>query len=141
MIKHLIITTTVTIPLSELSFRFARSGGHGGQNVNKVETKVELLFDIVSSPNLSDEQKERVLKKLKTKVDSEGILRIVSQESRFQRKNKELAVERFIEVMKQALKVKKKRIATKTPAVVKEKRLENKKRRGEIKRLRKVKHE
>ena len=141
IIKELIITPTVSIPRAELSFRFARSGGHGGQNVNKVETRVELLFDVAGSPSLTDEQKERALKKLQNRVDSEGILRIVSQESRSQSKNKELAVERFIEILKHAIKKKKHRVATKTPESVHQKRLEHKKRRGVIKKLRKVRVE
>ncbi|TAK60222.1 MAG: aminoacyl-tRNA hydrolase [Bacteroidetes bacterium] len=139
MDKDLAITTHVSVPRSELSFRFARSGGHGGQNVNKVETKVELLFDVLHSPSLTDEQKERILKKLENRIDSEGVLRIVSQESRSQSKNREAAVERFIELMSHALKVRKKRMKTKIPKAVKERRLETKKRRGEVKRLRRIK--
>ncbi len=141
MIKELIITTNITIPYSELSFRTARSGGKGGQNVNKVETKVELLFNITESPSLTDEEKERAITKLGTRVDSDGIFRLVSQESRSQSKNKELAIERFIEDMKVALKKRKKRVPTKTPTAVKEKRLETKKRRSEVIRLRVVKED
>ncbi len=141
MIKELLITPTVTIPYSELSFRTARSGGKGGQNVNKVETKVELLFNIAESPTLSDEEKERAITKLGARVDSDGVFRLVSQESRSQSKNKELAIERFIQDMKVALKKRKKRVPTKTPASVKEKRLETKKRRGAVKRMRVVKIE
>jgi ribosome-associated protein len=126
------------IPLHELRFRFSRSGGKGGQNVNKVETKVELLFDVVNSPSLSDHQRDIICRNLKSQIDAEGVIRIVSQESRSQWKNREDAVGKFIELLQNALKVKKKRIATKISVAGKERRLERKKRRGEKKKLRRV---
>ncbi len=141
MTKTLQINKNLSLPVSELSFRFARSGGHGGQNVNKVETRVELLFDVMNSPVLSDEERGRVLHRLATRLDSEGILRIVSQETRSQRKNKELAIVRFVELLAHALKERKKRVKTKVPANVKRRRLDTKKKRGELKRLRKVRIE
>ena len=130
------ITPNCRIPLSELKFQFARSGGKGGQNVNKVETKVELSFDVAGSPSLSDSQRHRLLETLGARLDTSGVLRIVSQESRSQWKNREGAVRKFVDILKKALKPRKKRIATKVSHVAKEKRLDQKKRRGAIKKIR-----
>lgn len=130
------INDHLELPYSELHFRFARSGGRGGQNVNKVETRVELLFDVGASPSLTDAQRHQVLKKLRSKIDSDGVLRIVAQESRSQWRNRVDAMDRFKELIGAALKPAKKRIATRTPHSVKEKRLDEKKRRGRIKQLR-----
>ncbi|MBI5215510.1 MAG: aminoacyl-tRNA hydrolase [Ignavibacteriae bacterium] len=141
MTEPLTITHTVSIPSSELTFRFARSGGRGGQNVNKVETKVELLFDVLQSPNLSDEERQRVLHRLESRIDSEGVLHVVSQEHRTQNKNREEATKKFVQLMKHALAKRKKRIKTKPSAEAKEKRLEEKKKRSTIKKLRKGKRE
>jgi ribosome-associated protein len=132
------INTHTLIPRSELRFKFARSGGPGGQNVNKVETRVELMFDVANSPSLSPAQRERIIDHLRTAIDADGILHIVSQESRSQWQNREEAVEKFVEKIRRALKPKKKRIATKLPRAAKERRLEEKKRRGERKKLRRV---
>ena len=132
------INSHTIIPRSELHFRFARSGGPGGQNVNKVETRAELLFDVANSPSLSQSQRDRIVDRLRTDIDAEGVLHIVSQESRSQWQNRVEAVEKFVEKIRRALKPKKKRIATKLPKAVKEKRLEDKKRRGETKKMRKV---
>ena len=78
------ITDTVSIPMSELSFRFARSSGPGGQHVNRSATQVELLFDVANSPSLDEAQRQRVLNKLKSRIDKEGVLHLVSQETRSQ---------------------------------------------------------
>ena len=132
------INNHLQLPYSEVSFRFARSGGHGGQNVNKVETKVELLFDVGKSKSLSDVQRRQVTRKLSSRIDSHGVLRIVAQDSRSQWRNRVEAMERFVELMRAALKPAKKRIATKLPKPAREKRLEEKKRRGRIKQLRRI---
>jgi len=133
---EIIVNKHLSIPSSELRFRFARSGGRGGQNVNKVETRVELLFDVAHSPSLTESDRDRILHHLKTRIDDDGILRIVSQESRSQWKNRVDAVERFRELIKYAVRPMKKRIATKIPASIKQRRLDQKKRRGRVKELR-----
>ena len=137
--EKLHISLNLDIPLGELRFKFARSGGKGGQNVNKVETKVELLFDIVNSPSLSDDQRDIIFKNLKSQINTEGMLHVISQESRSQWKNREDAVRKFVEIFQKALKPKKKRIKTKITSTGKEKRLTSKKHRGEIKKMRRVK--
>jgi len=128
------ITDTVSIPMSELQFRFARSGGPGGQHVNRSATQVELLFDVAGSPSLDEVQRQRVLRKLKSRLDKEGVLHLVSQETRSQLRNREEAVERFQELMRDALRVPKSRRPTYPTRGARERRLEEKRRRGEAKR-------
>jgi ribosome-associated protein len=120
--------------LNEVSFNFSRSGGKGGQNVNKVETKVELIFNIKKSDVLTIEQKEMLLNNLKNKIDKEGNLRIVSQTERTQLANRKKALEKFDSMIEKALKKKKKRKKTRIPKLVKLKVLEQKRRHGEMKR-------
>ena len=128
------ITDTVSIPMSELHFRFARSSGPGGQHVNRSATQVELLFDVANSPSLDETQQQRVLSKLKSRIDKEGVLHLVSQETRSQLRNREEAVERFQELMSGALRVPKSRRPTRPTRAARERRLEEKRRRGEAKR-------
>ena len=131
------INNEVRIPRSELSFRFSRSSGPGGQHVQKSSTRVELLFDVAHSPSLSDEQRARVLKRLASYADAEGVLHLVAQSERSQHRNREEVVERFEELMRKALKRRKRRKRTKPTAASKEQRLRKKKRRSEVKKLRK----
>ena len=123
--------------LSELSYKAVRSSGPGGQNVNKVSSKVVLTFDIVNSFVLSEAEKERVLKKLKSKLTLEGVLILNADEDRSQLKNKAIVTKRFLEMMEKALIVPKERKATKVPKSVIEKRLKDKSSVSEIKQNRK----
>jgi ribosome-associated protein len=111
----------------------SRSGGPGGQHVNKVSSRVMLNFDVLNSPSLNEQQRERILKKLKTRINKQGILRVVSQKHRSQRANKLAAIERFAELLKQALSQSPPRIKTKTPKAVKQRRLNEKSRQSKIK--------
>ena len=130
------ITDNVSIPMSELRFRFARSSGPGGQHVNRSATQVELLFDVANSPSLNETQRQRVLRKLKSRIDKEGILHLVSQESRSQLRNREEVVKRFQELMREALRTPKRRLPTRPTPASQERRLREKRRRSEIKRSR-----
>jgi ribosome-associated protein len=124
------VTRSVVLPLAEVELRFSRSSGPGGQHANTSETRVEASFDVASSSALSEAQKRRVLAK------AGPTLRAVAQDERSQWRNRELAVERVVEQLRRALKVERKRVATKPSAAARERRLEQKKRRSETKRLR-----
>jgi ribosome-associated protein len=124
------VTRTVTVPVAEIELRTSRSSGPGGQHAQKSETRVEAVFDVEASTALSPAQKKRVVAK------AGAVLRAVAQDERSQLRNKELAVERLTEVLREALRVPRKRRPTKPTKASKERRLEEKKRRGETKRLR-----
>lgn len=112
--------------LKEVSFKTSRSGGKGGQNVNKVSSKVELNFDINRSALLSDEQKVRLALKLKNRINAEGILQVITEEERSQYLNKERSLEKLIVLIGHALHQPKLRKATKPKKSAVEKRLKNK---------------
>jgi ribosome-associated protein len=135
--QSIAITPRLTIPASELTFQFSRSGGPGGQNVNRRETRVELLFDVANSPSMSEAQRSRLLKRLGTHIDSDGVLHLVAQTHRSQRRNREEAVQRFVQLLRSALRRRKRRIATEVPHKAKERRLAAKRRRSESKERRK----
>jgi ribosome-associated protein len=126
MEEKLRISSSLAIPVAELRFRFSRSGGAGGQHVNKVSTRVELLFDIKHSSSLTSQQKERLLARLKSRVSSEGHLTISSQESRSQWRNREQVVHKFITLISKALQEVRPRIATKATKGSRERRLRRK---------------
>jgi ribosome-associated protein len=91
------------LPPSELEFRATRSGGPGGQHVNTSSTRVELVFDLAGSPTLTDAERTRATRRLRTRLDSEGRLRVVAQDERSQHRNRQLATERFCALMRDAL--------------------------------------
>jgi ribosome-associated protein len=121
----------------EFTLTASRSSGPGGQNVNKVSTKVELRFNVIQSTLLSSEEKEIIQDKLASKINSEGEIILVSQSERSQFKNKEIGIEKFYALLKKALTPVKKRKPTKPSLAAKEKRLEEKRIRSEKKERRK----
>lgn len=121
----------------EIQFHTSRSGGPGGQHANKVETSVELRFDIHSSSLLNEDEKQRLLKKLSNKTTKEGELIITAETKRSQAQNKDEALEKFYSMLEKALKRPKKRKPTKPTKASKEKRLKEKKKHGEKKSFRK----
>ncbi len=130
------ITGSLAIPENEISFTASRSGGPGGQNVNKVSSRVTLLFNVTESAALSEEQKHRILAELATRINKDGLLRIVSQRTRSQDNNRTDAIERFAELLRRALTPKRLRIKTRVSAAAKERRLDKKKKRTVIKQAR-----
>jgi ribosome-associated protein len=127
------INDQVRIPLSELDFRFSRSSGPGGQHAQKSSTRVELLFDVAGSPSLTDDQRNRVHKRLAGYIDSEGVLHLAAQSERSQWRNRQEVIDRFQELLSQALKRRKRRKPTRPTAASQERRLRKKRRRSEIK--------
>ncbi len=123
----------LTVPRDELEFRFSRSGGPGGQNVNKVETRVELLFDVEGSRALDEAQRERLRAGLSGRIDSRGVLHVASERHRSRKRNIDDVVERFAELLRQALAPRKKRRPTRPTRASKERRLGAKRKRAEIK--------
>ena len=130
------ITDQISIPKDELKFTASRSSGPGGQHVNKVSTRVTLRFDVANSPSLTADQKQRIFGHLATRVSKEGVLRVVSQKTRSQAANKETALERFVELLHQALRQTVRRKPTEISPTGKQKRFEGKKKRGRLKRER-----
>ena len=124
------VTSSVAIPRDEIELRFSRSSGPGGQHANTAETRVEAVLDITATTALTEAQRRRVLAK------AGPVLRAVAQDERSQLRNRELAVERLVEQLRTALRVERRRVATKPTAASRERRLEAKKRRSETKRLR-----
>ena len=126
----------VEIDRDELSFTYSRSSGPGGQNVNRVETRVTLNFDLDASPSLTDAQKDRIRTRLAGRINKEGILSVSSQRHRAREANRRTAIERFDELIAKALERKRPRKPTKATAAARRRRLESKHRRGELKRTR-----
>jgi ribosome-associated protein len=124
------VTRSVALPISELQLRFSRSSGPGGQHAQKSETRVEARFDVEASESLTPAQKARVLRK------AGPVLRAVAQDERSQARNRELAIERLTDALREALRVARKRRATRPTAASRERRLQEKRRRSEVKQLR-----
>lgn len=134
--NSLVISPDLRIPLSELQYRASRSGGPGGQHVNTSSTRVEVSWDVAGSPSLSQEQRNRLLQQLATRLDTTGQLRLVSSGSRSQSRNKDDVTERLKSTVAAALVVRKKRRATKPSRAAKAARLEAKRKRAATKRQR-----
>jgi len=130
------VMNSLFLPENELTFTASRSGGPGGQNVNKVSSKVTLAFDVGASAALNDEQKARIRQKLAARINKDGILQIVSQRTRSQELNRADTVTRLSELLRRALTPTRARIKTKVPAAVKAQRVEKKRKRGETKEAR-----
>jgi ribosome-associated protein len=129
------VTRSVVVPRSEIELRTSRSSGPGGQHAQKSETRVEALFDVEASSALSEAQKHRVIAK------AGPVLRAIAQDERSQLRNKELATARVIESLREALRVPRRRVPTKPSAASRERRLEQKKRRSQVKQLRRSAHD
>ena len=130
------INASTSISEADLEFRFTRSTGPGGQNVNKVASRVELLFNVRASASLNEIEKGRIFAALGSRIDSEGILHVSSQESRSQWKNRDIAIAKLTDLLHDALRVRKKRIATKPSSGSREARVKTKKTHSAKKKLR-----
>ena len=132
------ITEHISIPENELTFTASRSSGPGGQNVNKVSTRVTLWFNVVQSPTLTGDQKKLIMEQLATRIGKNGTLRIVSQKARTQSGNRELALERFAGLIREAIRVYPRRKKTAIPPAGKARRVETKKKHGMLKKQRTI---
>lgn len=131
---YLEITPALLLPLAELDYRATRAGGPGGQHVNTSSTRVEVWWDVGTSPTLSDEQRARLLERLANRLDGEGRLRVVASDSRSQHRNREAATERLRDLVAAALAVRKPRKRTRPTRAAKAARLDAKRRRSAVKR-------
>lgn len=130
------IDENLAIPDEEVSFTTSRSGGPGGQNVNKLETRVTLRFDLAGSPSLTEEQKARLRERLATRITRDGVLQVTSQKHRSQGANREAAVERFAELLGENLREEPPRRKTRPSRAARARRVEEKRRQGQRKRER-----
>jgi ribosome-associated protein len=124
------VTRSVVLPLSDVEFQVSRSSGPGGQHAQKSETRVVAVFDVEASAALTETQKRRVIAR------AGPVLRAVAQDERSQTRNRELALERLVATLRDALRVERKRVPTKPTRAARERRLEQKRRRSQVKRLR-----
>jgi ribosome-associated protein len=132
--KFLNVAPGFDVPRSELEYRASRAGGPGGQHVNTASTRIELLWNLETSNVLSDDQRTRLRERLASRLDSTGAVRIVSSARRSQQQNRQAADERLAALVRHALHVPKRRRPTKPTKAANEKRIAEKKRRGELKR-------
>lgn len=133
----IIINDRIVIPVSELEISFSRSSGPGGQHVNKTSSQAELVFDLANSPSIPEEDKAWLLERLSHRLDSVGRIRLTSQESRSQRQNKGKVVEKLRELLIHGLRRPKARKATKPSRSSVARRLDSKKKHGDLKKMRK----
>lgn len=131
------ITENLSIPMSEIDTKAVRAQGAGGQNVNKVATAIHLRFDIANSPSLPDRVRSKLLASGDQRITSDGVLIIKSQESRSQDRNRQAALQRLADLIRSATRKEKPRVPTKPGKRAKARRLDDKSRRGELKRSRK----
>lgn len=134
--RTLAINQNLSIPLDEFEFRFSRSSGPGGQHVNRTASRVELLWDVASSPSLTPEQRTLLMRRLSSQIDSRGILHLVSQSERSQWRNREEVLSRLAALVARALHRPRRRVATAPTRASVERRREAKKRRSRVKRNR-----
>ena len=134
--EHYRITSSCVLPASEVSFSYSRSSGKGGQHVNKVNTKVSLFFDLEASLSLTEEQKTLIRQRLGGRVNKQGIFRLDGDRQRSQRGNQEEVIQRFIRLLQDALHVQATRKKTKPSRNAKQRRLQGKKKRGQLKKQR-----
>ncbi|MGD2095236.1 MAG: alternative ribosome rescue aminoacyl-tRNA hydrolase ArfB [Phycisphaerales bacterium] len=130
------ITNNISIHENELTFKASRSAGPGGQNVNKVNTRITLLFDVARCESFTDFQKRRILNRLSTRIDKNGFIRVVSQKYRTQKANRRAAVVRLQKLLAEALKTRPIRKKTSVPYAAKQRRLEEKRKRSQLKQQR-----
>ncbi len=133
---HLTITPHLAIPLAELDFRFSRSSGPGGQHVQRSDTRVELLFDVANSPSLTDDQRAAIGARLAGYMDNDGVLHLFSSATRSQLDNRTDVTERFRALLAAALRPRKRRVATRPTVAARERRLAEKRARGQVKQTR-----
>jgi ribosome-associated protein len=130
------VSQDLLIPFSELQFRFSRSSGPGGQHVNRSETRVELLFNVRTSPSLTDDQRRRLLHRLGPRLDNDGGLHVVASETRSQAENRLRSIARLQMILAAALRPRKRRVPTSPSTASREKRLASKRARSRIKQMR-----
>jgi ribosome-associated protein len=132
------VSSSLKIPLSEIRLTFSTSSGPGGQHANKVATRVDLSWDVAGSRTLGPRQRERIMEALRSRIDSHGVLHLSSDRYRSQLRNREDVIERFTSLVEGALKRRKRRRPTAPTRASRERRLADKRRRGQIKRNRRV---
>lgn len=133
------VSDELSIPLSEIEFRYSTSGGPGGQHANRSATRVTVLFSVAEAQCLREDQRETLLRRLEPRLDSDGVLQVNSQDSRSQRRNREIALDRLGRILAEALREARPRKPTQPTRTSTRRRVEDKRRRGRLKREREKK--